>query len=123
MRGILTGVSYVFLALVAYGFSSMMALAHEAHSPTGASWKYDGYCCNGDSQTGDCQMIPDKNVKIIQGGYEIIIGPGDHRLITRKHDFKLPQSEARRSLDSQYHICLYPDENTLRCFYAPDMSY
>jgi hypothetical protein len=44
-------------------------------------------------------------------------------LITRNHDFKVPQTEARHSQDEEYHICLYPNEDTLRCFYAPDMAY
>lgn len=93
-----------------------------AHQAAGG-WTYDPFCCNGNDHTGDCQMIPTKNVKIVKDGYEIIIGPGDHRMITHSHDFRLQQSEARRSQDSDYHLCLYPNEDTLRCFYAPDMSY
>lgn len=115
MRVFLTGVMIACSA----GFHAGPARAHEAMS----GFKYESYCCSGNNVTGDCQMIPTRSVKIIDGGYEIMIGPGDHRLITRPHDFKLPQSEARHSQDSQYHICLYPDEDTLRCFYAPDMSY
>ncbi|MDP9839512.1 hypothetical protein ACRQ1B_03480 [Rhizobium panacihumi] len=110
MRSILASV------MIAYASG---AAAHEAHT----GWKYESYCCNGDNHTGDCQMIPTKNVRIVKGGYEVILGPGDHRLITRNHDFRLRQSEARRSKDSEYHVCLYPNEDTLRCFYAPDMSY
>ncbi|TWF54687.1 hypothetical protein [Neorhizobium alkalisoli] len=112
---ILAGVIVAYASLLHVG----PATAHEAMS----GFKYDGFCCNGDNHTGDCQMISTKNVKVVKGGYEIIIGPGDHRLITRQHDFTLPQSQARRSLDSEYHLCLYPNEDTLRCFYAPDMSY
>lgn len=97
--------------------------AHEALSAAGVTWKYDGFCCNGDSRTGDCQMIPARSVKIVKGGFEITLKPGDHRLITRRHDFSLPQAQARRSKDEDYHLCLYPTEDTLRCFYAPDMSY
>jgi hypothetical protein len=115
MRAVLTGLMIAYASCV----HATSAAAHEAMS----GWKYDGFCCNGDNHTGDCQMISTRNVKIINGGYEIILGPGDHRMITRKHDFVLPQSEARRSKDSEYHLCLYPTEDTLRCFYAPDMSY
>jgi hypothetical protein len=115
MRGILTGVSIAYLVCI----PAAPTEAHEAMS----GWKYDGFCCNGDGQSGDCQMISTRNVKIIKGGYEIVLGPGDHRLITRRHDFVLPQSEARRSQDSEYHLCLYPNEDTLRCFYAPDMGF
>jgi hypothetical protein len=119
MRGILTGVMIAFVSSLQAG----AAAAHEAHSPTGVTWKYDGFCCNGDNLSGDCQMISTKNVKVTEGGYEILLGPGDHRLITRPHHFSLKQSQARRSQDEEYHLCLYPTEDTLRCFYAPDMSY
>ena len=115
MRGIPTCVLMAYVSCIPV----KPAAAHEAIS----GFKYDGFCCNGDNHTGDCQMISTRNVRVVQGGYEIIIGPGDHRLITRRHDFVVGQSEARRSEDSEYHLCLYPNEDTLRCFYAPDMSY
>ncbi|HEX2146441.1 MAG TPA: hypothetical protein VHG11_02160 [Pseudorhizobium sp.] len=95
------------------------APAHDART----GWAYDTFCCNGNSHNGDCQMISTKNVRIINGGYQISLGPGDHRLVTRPHHFSLPQSQARRSQDEEYHICLYPTEDTLRCFYAPDMAF
>jgi hypothetical protein len=38
--------------------------------------------------------------------------------VTRPHHFTLPQAKARRSRDAEYHLCLYPTEDTLRCFYA-----
>ncbi|TRL40047.1 hypothetical protein [Rhizobium straminoryzae] len=114
MRSILT------IAMIAYAFAFPAALnAHEAQS----GWQYEAYCCNGNNHTGDCQMISTRNVKVIAGGYEVMLKPGDHRLVTRSHDFKVPQSQARRSQDAEYHLCLYPNEDTLRCFYAPDMSY
>ncbi|MGF9691917.1 MULTISPECIES: hypothetical protein [unclassified Rhizobium] len=106
---------------------TIMMLMAVASSPkaheTATGWQYDAYCCNGNEHSGDCQMISTRNVRVISGGYEILLRPGDHRLITRNHDFKIPQSQARRSRDEQYHLCLYPNEDTLRCFYAPDMSY
>jgi len=95
------------------------AVGHDAKT----GWEYDKFCCNGDNHAGDCQMISTKNVKITDGGYEISLGPGDHRLVTRPHNFSLPQSQALRSQDAEYHICLYPTEDNLRCFYAPDMAY
>jgi len=115
MRELLTCVLMAYVSCIPV----TPATAHEAIS----GFKYDGFCCNGDNHTGDCQMISTRNVRVVQGGYEIILGPGDHRLITRRHDFVVAQSEARRSEDSEYHLCLYPNEDTLRCFYAPDMSY
>lgn len=118
-RCILNGVMIAFFL----GAGLFPAGAHEAHSVKGGTWKYDGYCCNGDSRSGDCQMISTRNVRITSQGYEISLGPGDHRLITRPHHFTMPQSEARRSKDEEYHLCLYPTEDTLRCFYAPDMGF
>jgi hypothetical protein len=102
--------------LVAYACS---AQAHDAQS----GFHYEAFCCNGDNHTGDCQMIPAKNVKITTGGYDVSLAPGDHRLVTRLHLYHLPQRDARRSQDGAYHLCLYPDENTPRCFYAPDLGF
>lgn len=102
----------------------MMILALPAYAHDAATgWSYDAFCCNGDHASGDCQTIPSKSVRVTPNGYEITVGPGDHRLVTRRHDFKLPQSDARRSQDEEYHLCLFPDEDTLRCFYAPDMGF
>jgi hypothetical protein len=95
------------------------ALAHDA--PSG--WQYEQYCCNGNRHNGDCQMIPATSVRIITGGYQVTLAPGDHRLATRSHIFRLPQNTTRRSQDGEYHLCLYPTEDTPRCFYAPDMGF
>ncbi|MGF0538845.1 hypothetical protein ACQQ2Q_12680 [Agrobacterium sp. ES01] len=97
----------------------LSVLAHDAAS----GWRYEAYCCNGNNHTGDCQMIPSSSVKIIGGGYRVQIEAGEHRLVTREHIYQFPQTTARRSQDSEYHLCLYPDENTPRCFYAPDMAF
>lgn len=110
MRILLAGV------LVAY---ASCVQAHDSHS----GWRYEAFCCNGDNHTGDCQMIPSDSVKVITGGYQLTLAPGDHRLVTKNHTFNFPQTNARRSQDSEYHLCLFPDENTPRCFYAPDMSF
>ncbi len=93
--------------------------AHEAHT----GWSYEAFCCNGNTVIGDCQAIPTRSVTITPGGYQLLLVPGDHRLITRSHIFRLKQSDARRSQDGSYHLCLFPDENTPRCFYAPDMAF
>ena len=95
------------------------ALAHDAAS----GWQYEAFCCNGNSHNGDCQLIPSEKVRIIAGGYRITLAPADHRLATRNHTFHFAQDAARRSEDGEYHLCLYPDENTPRCFYAPDLGF
>lgn len=112
MRGafLLPFASFVFAA---------PSLAHDAAS----GWQYELFCCNGNSHNGDCQMISSETVRIIDGGYQVTLAPGDHRLATRSHIFRLPQSTARRSQDGEYHLCLYPTEDTPRCFYAPDMGF
>ncbi|KAA3505309.1 hypothetical protein EXN24_01295 [Rhizobium rhizogenes] len=112
MRLVLT----VLFLLMAFNAT---ALAHESHK----GFKYESYCCNGDAETGDCQMIPTRSVRVTQDGYEVSLAPGDHRLVTRRHVFSWSQREARRSEDGEYHLCLFPDEDTPRCFYAPDMGY
>jgi hypothetical protein len=68
-------------------------------------------------------MISSSNVQIVDGGYQVTLAPGDHRLATRRHVFLLSQDLTRRSKDGEYHLCLFPDENTPRCFYAPDMGF
>lgn len=95
------------------------ALAHDAAS----GWQYEAFCCNGNSHNGDCQMIPATSVRIVTGGYRVTLAPGDHRLATRSHIFLMPQDMTRRSQDGEYHLCLYPTEDTPRCFYAPDMGF
>ena len=94
------------------------ARAHEAAS----GFKYDAACCHGVGPTGDCQPIPTSTVKPIPGGYQITLAPGDHHLVTRVHVFQIESSLVRKSTDGQFHACLYPTEDTLRCFYAPPMG-
>lgn len=80
---------------------------------------YDAVCCNGNSMSGDCQEVPASTVRPIMGGYQITLNPGNHRLVTRIHVFQIEQSKVRPSPDGQYHVCLYPTEDHLQCFYAP----
>jgi hypothetical protein len=35
----------------------------------------------------------------------------------------LPMTKAMQSGDGDYHLCLFPNEDTPRCFYAPEMGY
>lgn len=51
---------------------SATALAHESHK----GFKYESYCCNGDAETGDCQMIPTRSVRVTSDGYEVSLAPG-----------------------------------------------
>ena len=87
-----------------------------------SGWTYDPLCCNGNAMTGDCQKIPTRAVKPVEGGYRITIGPGDHRLATKPHTFFVKYGDEKKSGDSDYHLCLWPSENDARCFYAPPMG-
>lgn len=115
----------LFAALVACS----AAYAHEAHPVNAPTWKYDGFCCSGSTagvpqeNTGDCQKIDKHTVRAVQGGWKITLEPGDHHMVTRPHTFTIPQSQVRRSLDDDFHLCLYPTEDTWRCLYQPDMSF
>ena len=95
------------------------AFAHDA--PSGM--RYDAWCCNGNAHSGDCQPIPSSSVKVVAGGYQITLRPGDHWMVTKEHRFQKPQTETRWSTDGQYHACLYPNETNLRCFYAPPTGF
>jgi hypothetical protein len=93
--------------------------AHEA--PSGFS--YEPLCCNGDGDSGDCQRISSKTVRPGQEGYEVTLLPGDHRLATRRYVILIPQAQTRKSPDNAYHLCLFPNEDTVRCFYAPPLGF
>lgn len=110
---ILIAVTFALLAIWAWP-----ARGHEA----GMGWQYDPYCCNGNSHNGDCQEIPASTVRPIEGGYIITLVPGDHRMVTKPHTFTVKASEAKYSPDGLFHICLYPTENEVRCFYVPPMG-
>lgn len=105
--------------LLASFLISTSAMAHEAPM----DWQYDGWCCKGGTQTGDCAQIKTEAVTVIPGGYQITLKPGDHPLVTRVHVFQVEQAKARQSKDEFYHVCLYPSEDHLRCLYAPTMGY
>lgn len=108
----------LFIAAIVLTFAGV-AWGHDA--PSG--FAYEPYCCNGDGHTGDCQMIPSKTVRIVTEGFQVTLLPGDHRLATHKHIFFVPQKETMESPDGAYHLCLFPNENTVRCFYAPPVGF
>lgn len=95
------------------------AAGHEAP----AGWTYDAYCCNGSTVTGDCQRIASARVRPVAGGWAVHLGPGDHRLVTRPHDYFKGHQETRKSQDGDFHACLFPSEDTLRCLYVPPMGF
>lgn len=106
-------------------FSLLAAASAHAHdAPSG--WNYPAVCCqgvNGPGGHGDCQKIDSKTVKPVSGGYQVTIGPGDHMLATREHVFFIPYEDVKESGDGDYHLCLWPTEDTARCFFSPPMSF
>lgn len=100
--------------------------AHESHG----GMIYDAACCSGSTggepsaTRGDCQQIPASSVKAIgDGNIRIVLNPGDHHMVTRQQTFVIKQSETRRSTDGEWHVCLFPFEDVLRCTYMPDMGF
>jgi len=78
------------------------------------SW-YSSYCCNGK----DCAPIPPEKVRAVAGGFAVVLNPGDHPQVTEHQQFFIPYRDVILSQDDQYHICLYPTQHDMRCFYAP----
>ena len=107
------------LAASVFGFIFWVALPKNAYPH---SW-YDGWCCNGNGTSGDCQPIPASSVKPVEGGWQVTLRPGDHHMVTKMHTYFMPYSKARISQDDDYHACLFPDENTLRCLYVRPMAF
>lgn len=102
----------------------MIAFATAGHAHQAQSgFTYEPFCCNGDGDSGDCQRISSKTVLPGPGGYEVTLLPGDHKLVTHRHVFLIPQAQTRESPDGDYHLCLYPNEDTVRCFYAPPLGF
>lgn len=89
----------LFVVAVAFGIALL-------GSPARGHSFYDTYCCSGQ----DCEPIADARVRIISGGYMI-----DARWF-------VPEAQARESPDGRYHLCLWPNPDTLRCFYRPSMG-
>lgn len=96
-----------------------IAFAHQAHT----GMVYEPWCCQGGAETGDCAPLPTSAVRDVPGGYEITLKPGDHPLVTRPHHFTVPHIETRRATDGQDHICLWPDENKVRCTYIAPRAF
>jgi hypothetical protein len=106
------------IAFMVIAWFPYAATAHEA--PSG--WKYDAICCNGDAHTGDCQRVEASTVKAVEGGWRVTLEVGDHQLVTRPHVFLKAYDKTRASKDGDFHVCLWPTQDSLRCLYVPDMG-
>lgn len=89
------------------------------------AWPHDWYpavCCNGNAEHGDCQPISSRTVKPVTGGWQITLVPGDHWMVTKPHSFFISNARVKDSPDGAFHICLYPNEDNVQCFFAPPMG-
>lgn len=108
----------LFALLLVVIWAAVKASAHDA--PSGMV--YDGWCCNGNRHTGDCAPIPASAVTYRGDGWVIHLGQGDHLKVTQPHEYFVPQGTERRSTDGEYHACLYPSENDIRCLFVPSQG-
>jgi hypothetical protein len=91
--------------------ATVQAFAHEA--PSG--WRYDPICCN----ARDCAQINSEAVEITAEGYRVTLHAGEHPMVTSSVVHVVAWDKVRVSQDGEYHACLFPGQNTMRCFYAP----
>jgi hypothetical protein len=100
------------VALILLLASTVSAVPHSARS----GMPYDPWCCN----STDCAEIAGVAVTEVRGGYRVTLRRGQHPMVKSEsvtHFVAL--KDARASDDGRFHACLYPDEHTMRCFYAP----
>jgi hypothetical protein len=89
---------------------------------------YDPICCTPSSRsgdTGDCAPIPNSAVRLVPGRAIVTLRPGDHPMVTREHTYEMPWDRTiggkptiKPAKDGQFHACLWPNEDTLRCLYV-----
>jgi hypothetical protein len=80
------------------------------------SW-YPYECCS----DNDCAKIKTSSVREVNGGFEVIVRPGDHKMTehwTEPMVYHFPYNETKGSEDQSYHICLSHTKTAL-CFFAP----
>jgi hypothetical protein len=93
-----------------------VAVAHKARS----GMPYDPYCYNG----SDCAEISDEAVTATPNVYLVTLRKGEHPMIeSEKITRVIPFKDVRHSEDARFHLCLYPNEDYVRCFYAPPQGF
>ncbi|MDI7863720.1 hypothetical protein MRS76_17340 [Rhizobiaceae bacterium n13] len=100
------------------GLTIGLVYPERVHQSAGG-WTYPPACCRGTDIGGDCEQIPTGDVYKGRYGYSIMLHPGDHRLVTRVHEFFVPYGKEITSGDGAYHVCLHPTEDNVVCFFAP----
>lgn len=80
------------------------------------SW-YPYECCS----DNDCQKVAVNTVKEKDGGFEVIIYPGQHKMSknwTEPMVYHVPYKDARASEDQDFHVCLNAAK-VLLCLFVP----
>jgi hypothetical protein len=101
------------IALCAIVASGNNALGHDWYS--GTTNRAGQNCCN----DYDCQLISGELVEEVRGGFRIRLKPGEHVMVTSPVDHFVPYRDMQASPDNKFHICLFPTQNQVRCFFGP----
>lgn len=68
---------------------------------------------------GDCHRLPGSHVKKGRNGFSVLVHPGEHPAVTKQQQFLIPYGSELPSGDGDFHICLYPTQDHVNCFFAP----
>lgn len=107
----------MFLALA---IAAICGPARGHQAPSG--WEYDPWCC----QSSDCHPIVARHVRSTPDGYVVTIQPGEHPMVRDHevtHTIPYGAPAVRPSGDAEFHICLFPTAETVRCFYTPPRGF
>lgn len=83
-------------------------------SASAHSW-YNPVCCS----DRDCAPVPFEAVEITDDGYRVTLHAGDHVMVSSTVVHLVAYPDVLKSRDGNYHACLFPNQNVMRCFYAP----
>lgn len=94
----------VVIIVALLGFALRLASAHDA--PSG--FQYDPQCCGGAATSGDCAPVPDAAIREAQGGYSVLIRPGEHPMAHAPVSGFLAHGDdrIRPSGDDRRHACI-----------------
>ena len=89
------------------------ARAHDWYS--GTTNRAGQNCCN----TYDCQQVSGELIEEVRGGFMIRLKPGQHIMVSTPVEHFVPYRDLQASPDNKWHVCLFPNQDTVRCFFGP----
>lgn len=104
--------------------TAMVFVVHVARAHTSqGGMNYLPWCCN----KSDCAEVAPHAVKFTDSGWQITLNPGDHPRVTEAtgrvvHLVPYTFEKRMQSTDGAFHICLFPSEKNVRCFYHPPVG-